>query len=258
MVVSQNRIAADVGAAILRKGGNAVDAAIATAFALAVTLPRAGNVGGGGYMLIHMAPKDGKPAQTIAIDWLRPGVAQHDLELLLGANGRMDPAKSYSMKGVAIPGTVAGLWEAHKRFGSLPWGTLIAPAIAMARDGVILSDDEAQANADQKKAMHDDAGRAAVFFKPDGSADAPGERWKQPDLAASLQIIAAGAATSFYTGRHRAEDRRGDEDRRRRDRREGPGRLSAGDLRADLVELSRAADRVYAAHPLPAGASPKR
>ncbi|MBN8813274.1 MULTISPECIES: gamma-glutamyltransferase [unclassified Sphingomonas] len=200
MVVSQNRIAADVGAAILRKGGNAVDAAIATAFALAVTLPRAGNVGGGGYMLIHMAAKDGKPARTIAIDYYGQASRNTTPDLLLGANGKMDPAKSYSMKGVAIPGTIAGLWEAHKRFGSLPWGTLIAPAIAMARDGVILSDDEAQANAEQKKAMYDDPAALAVFFKPDGSAYAPGERWRQPDLAATLQVIAARGRDGFYTG----------------------------------------------------------
>ncbi|MFS2110237.1 gamma-glutamyltransferase [Sphingomonas sp. Sphisp140] len=200
MVVSQNRIAADVGAAILRKGGNAVDAAVATAFALAVTLPRAGNVGGGGYMLIHMAAKDGKPAQTIAIDYYGQASRNTTPDLLIGANGKFDAAKGYSMKGVAIPGTVAGLWEAHKRFGALPWGTLIAPAIAMARDGVILSDDEAQANADQKKAMHDDAAALAVFFKPDGSAYAPGERWKQPELAATLQLIAAKGRDGFYTG----------------------------------------------------------
>lgn len=200
MVVSQNKIAAEVGAAILRKGGNAVDAAIATAFALAVTLPRAGNVGGGGYMLIHMAAKDGKPARTIAIDYYGQASRNTTPDLLLGANGKMDPAKSYSMKGVAIPGTIAGLWEAHKRFGALPWGTLIAPAIAMARDGVILSDDEAQANAEQKKAMHDDPAALAVFFKPDGSAYAPGERWQQPDLAATLQVIAARGRDGFYTG----------------------------------------------------------
>ncbi len=200
MVVSQNKIAAEVGAAILRKGGNAVDAAIATAFALAVTLPRAGNVGGGGYMLIHMGAKDGKPAQTLAIDYYGQASRNTTPDLLLGANGKLDPAKGYSMKGVAIPGTVAGLWEAHKRFGSLPWGRLIAPAIAMARNGVILSDDEAQANADQKKAMHDDAAALAMFFKPDGSAYAPGERWKQPDLAATLQVIAARGRDGFYTG----------------------------------------------------------
>lgn len=200
MVVSQNAIAARVGAAILRKGGNAVDAAIATAFALAVTLPRAGNIGGGGYMLIHMAAQGGKPAQTIAIDYYGQASRNTTPDLLLGANGKFDAAKGYSMKGVAIPGTVAGLWEAHRRFGSLPWGTLIAPAIAMAQGGVILSDDEAQANADQKKAMADDAAALRVFFKPDGSAYAAGERWKQPELAQSLKIIAARGRDGFYTG----------------------------------------------------------
>lgn len=200
MVVSQNRIAAAVGAAILRKGGNAVDAAVATAFALAVTLPRAGNIGGGGYMLVHMAGKDGKPAQTVAIDYYGQASRNTTPDLLLGEGGKFDAAKGYSMKGVAIPGTVAGLWEAHRRFGSLPWGTLIAPAIAMARDGVILSDDEAQANAEQKKAMSDDPAALAVFFKRDGSAFAAGERWAQPDLAATLRTIAARGRDGFYLG----------------------------------------------------------
>ena len=200
MVVSQNKVGAAVGAAILRKGGNAVDAAVATAFALAVVLPRAGNIGGGGYMLVHMTARNGKPAQTIAIDYYGQASRHTTPDLLLDARGRFDPAKGYSMKGVSIPGSVAGLWEAHKRFGSLPWGTLIAPAIAMASNGVILSDDEAQANADQKKAMSDDPAALAVYFKRDGSAYAPGELWKQPDLAATLKIIAAKGRDGFYTG----------------------------------------------------------
>ncbi|MCD2316198.1 gamma-glutamyltransferase [Sphingomonas sp. IC-11] len=200
MVVSQNIIASRVGAEILRKGGNAVDAAVAMGFALAVTLPRAGNIGGGGYMLVHMAAKDGKPAQDIAIDYYGQASRHTTPDLLLGANGRFDPAKGYSMKGAAIPGTVAGLWEAHQRFGSMPWGKLIAPAIAMAKQGVILSDDEAKANADQKAAMADDPAALAMFFKPDGSAYAPGERWKQPDLAATLKVIAAKGRDGFYTG----------------------------------------------------------
>ncbi|MCC2978516.1 gamma-glutamyltransferase [Sphingomonas sp. IC4-52] len=200
MVVSQNIIASRVGAEILRKGGNAVDAAVAMGFALAVTLPRAGNIGGGGYMLVHMAAKDGKPAQDIAIDYYGQASRHTTPDLLLGANGRFDPAKGYSMKGAAIPGTVAGLWEAHQRFGSMQWGKLIAPAIAMAKQGVILSDDEAKANADQKAAMADDPAALAMFFKPDGSAYAPGERWKQPDLAATLKVIAAKGRDGFYTG----------------------------------------------------------
>ncbi|WP_326524713.1 gamma-glutamyltransferase [Sphingomonas sp.] len=200
MVVSQNVIASRVGADILRKGGNAVDAAVAVGFALAVTLPRAGNIGGGGYMLIHMAARDGKPAVDLAIDYYGQAGRKTTPDLLLGENGRFDNAKGWSMKGVAIPGTVAGLWEAHRRFGSLPWGTLIAPAIAMAEQGVVLSDDEASANAAQRKGMEDDAAAMAMFFKADGSAYQPGETWKQPDLAATLKVIAAQGHDGFYKG----------------------------------------------------------
>lgn len=200
MVVSQNAIATRVGVEILRKGGNAVDAAVATAFALAVTLPRAGNIGGGGYMLIHMAATPDRPAQTIAIDYY--GQAPHATtpDLLLDAAGRFDREKGYSMKGVAIPGTVAGLWEAHQRFGKLRWGTLIAPAIALARNGVVLSDDEAKATAEQAKAMADDPGAMAAFFKPGGAPYQPGELFRQPDLAWSLKQIAARGRDGFYKG----------------------------------------------------------
>ncbi|MEH3036238.1 MAG: gamma-glutamyltransferase [Sphingomonas adhaesiva] len=200
MVVSQNVLAARVGADILRRGGNAVDAAVATGFALAVTLPRAGNVGGGGYMLIHMVAKDGRPAQTIAIDYYGQASRHTTPDLLVDAAGKLDQARVMSMKGVAIPGTVAGLWEAHRRFGKLPWGTLLAPAIAMAQQGVALSDDEAKANADQRRLMADDAAAMAMFFKPDGAAYAPGDRFRQPDLAATLKAIAAGGADAFYRG----------------------------------------------------------
>lgn len=200
MVVTQNAIATRIGADILRKGGNAVDAAVAVGFALAVTLPRAGNIGGGGYMLVHMAAKDGRPAETIAIDYYGQASRHTTPGLLVDAAGKLDQAKVMSMKGVAIPGTVAGLWEAHRRFGSLPWGTLIAPAIAMAENGVVLSDDEAKADADQKKAMGRDAAATAMFFKPDGSAYAAGDLFRAPDLAATLKIIAAKGRDGFYTG----------------------------------------------------------
>ena len=200
MVVSQNAIAARVGADILRKGGNAVDAAVATAFALAVTLPRAGNIGGGGYMLVHMAAHGSLPAQDLVIDYYGQASRHTTPDLLLDAKGKFDQAKGYSMKGVAIPGTVAGLWEAHRRFGSLPWGTLLAPAIAMAGKGVILSEDEAKSNADQRAAMADDHAALAVFFKADGSAYSSGERWRQADLAVTLKLIAAKGRDGFYTG----------------------------------------------------------
>ncbi len=200
MVVSQNAIASRIGADILRRGGNAVDAAVAMGFALAVTLPRAGNVGGGGYMLVHMAAANGKPAETIAIDYYGQASRHTTPDLLLDAQGKFDAGKGWSMKGVSTPGTVAGLWEAHRRYGKLKWGTLLAPAIALAEKGVILSDDEASANAAQKRGMADDPAALAVFFKADGSAYAPGERWKQPDLARTLKTIAAKGRDGFYTG----------------------------------------------------------
>jgi gamma-glutamyltranspeptidase/glutathione hydrolase len=232
MVVSQNAIAARVGADILRKGGNAVDAAVATGFALAVTLPRAGNIGGGGYMIVHMAARDGRPAQDIAIDYYGQASRHTTPNLLLNDKGRFDPAKGYSMKGVAIPGTVAGLWEAHRRFGSLPWGTLVAPAIALAEKGVVLSDDEAKANAEQKRAMADDPAALAVFFKRDGMAYEPGERWVQRDLAASLRTIAAKGRDGFYAGPLAAKLAAGI--------RAGGGVIDAGDLAAYQAVVSPA------------------
>lgn len=200
MVVSQNEIATRVGVEILRKGGNAVDAAVATGFALAVTLPRAGNVGGGGYMLVHMAPQNGKAAETIAIDYYGEAPAATTPDLLLDAQGKFDSAKGMSMKGVAIPGTVMGLWEAHRRYGKLKWGTLIAPAIALAKKGVPLSDDEAEAHADQKKLMADDPAAMAIFFRPDGSPMQPGDTFRQTDLGWTLTQIAKKGPDGFYKG----------------------------------------------------------
>ena len=200
MVVSQNRIATQVGAEILRKGGNAVDAAVATGFALAVTLPRAGNVGGGGYMLVHMAATPERPAQTIAIDYYGQAPAATTPTLLLGEKGKFDAAKGMSMKGVAIPGTVMGLWEAHRRYGRLKWGTLLAPAIALARKGVALSDDEAEAHADQKELMADDPAATAIFFRPDGTAWRAGDPFRQVDLAWTLSQIARKGPDGFYKG----------------------------------------------------------
>ncbi len=200
MVVSQNKIATRVGVEILRKGGNAVDAAVATGFALAVTLPRAGNVGGGGYMLVHMAAQNGKPAETIAIDYYGEAPAGTTPDLLLDANGKFDNAKGMSMKGVAIPGTVMGLWEAHRRYGKLKWGTLIAPAIALAKKGVPLSDDEAEAHADQKKLMADDPAAMAIFFRRDGSAWQAGDTFRQTDLGWTLTQIAKKGPDGFYKG----------------------------------------------------------
>ena len=200
MVVAQNAYGTNVGVAILRKGGNAVDAAVAVAFAEAVSLARAGNLGGGGYMLVHMAAHDGKPAATVAIDYY--GLAPHRVtpDFLLGANDRPDHAKEWSFKGVAVPGTVAGLWEAHQRFGKLPWADVVQPAIDLAVKGVVLSDAEADATAQQAKTLGNDPGARAIYLKPDGSPYKAGEVFRQPDLARTLTAIRDHGRDGFYKG----------------------------------------------------------
>ncbi|MBW8814348.1 MAG: gamma-glutamyltransferase [Caulobacterales bacterium] len=197
MVVSQNKIGAQIGAEILRKGGNAVDAAVAVGIAQALTLPRAGNLGGGGYMLVYNAADH----KTTAIEYYGQAPMAVTPDFLLGANGKVDRAKVLSFKGVTVPGTVAGLWEAHKRFGKLPWAQLIQPTIDLATKGVILSDDEATTLAGRKAQMAKDPGGAyKLFFKPGGVAYKAGKVFKNPELAWTLKQIQARGADGFYKG----------------------------------------------------------
>jgi gamma-glutamyltranspeptidase/glutathione hydrolase len=200
MVASQSAPATLVGTDILRQGGNAVDAAIAVALAEAITLPRAGNLGGGGYMLVHMAATADRPATTIAINYYGLAPTATTPDLLVGANGRTDQGKVMSFMGVAVPGTVAGLWEAHQRFGTLPWARLVEPAIRLARDGVVLSDGEASATAGRQEMLGRDPGARAAFLRPDGTPYAAGDLFRQPDLAWSLEQVATGGRDAFYTG----------------------------------------------------------
>src|SRR5262249_60786986 len=140
MVVAQEKIAAQIGAGILREGGNAVDAAVATGFALAVTYPRAGNVGGGGFMVIHSAER----GQDITIDYRETAPAAMTKDIFLGPDGKPDPAKSRdSALGIGVPGTVAGLALALERYGSgkFTLADVLQPAIALARDGFVVTDD---------------------------------------------------------------------------------------------------------------------
>ncbi|MCK5908990.1 MAG: gamma-glutamyltransferase, partial [Caulobacter sp.] len=140
MVVSQNTIATKVGADILRQGGNAVDAAVATAFALAVTLPRAGNIGGDGFMMVHLA----KTGETIFIDYRGVAPKAAKLDTFVDQDGKeIDDVASKGYRAPTVPGTVAGLYLAHQKYGRLPWKTLVEPAYRLAADGVALSPDEA-------------------------------------------------------------------------------------------------------------------
>ncbi|WP_347302008.1 gamma-glutamyltransferase [Croceibacterium sp. TMG7-5b_MA50] len=200
MVSSQSAPATLVGTEILRQGGNAVDAAIAVGLAEAVTLPRAGNLGGGGYMVVHMAATADRPASTIAINYY--GILPQAItpETMLGSNGRPDQSKVMSFLGTTVPGTVAGLWEAHQRYGSMPWAKLVEPAIRLARDGVKLTDGEAEATAGRAAMLGRDPGARAAYLKADGTPYQPGELFRQPDLAWSLQQIAEGGRDAFYKG----------------------------------------------------------
>lgn len=196
MVVAQSKIAARIGAEILRKGGNAVDAAVAVGIAETMTLPRAGNVGGGGYMLVY----DAATKKTVAIEYYGQAPNAVTPDLLLGEDGKLSEAKVMSFKGVTIPGTVAGLYEAHKRFGKLPWKQLIQPTIDLASKGMVMTDDEAVTLAERRQALGKDPGALKVFYKPDGSTYGPGETFRNKDLVWTLKQIQARGADGFYRG----------------------------------------------------------
>ncbi|WP_134726240.1 gamma-glutamyltransferase [Paracoccus luteus] len=197
MVSTQERVAAEVGRDILAQGGNAVDAAVAVAFALAVTLPRAGNIGGGGFMLVH----DAKAGTTHAIDYRETAPASAERDMFLNAAGDADSDKSrYSGLATGVPGTVAGMRLALDRHGSMTWAEVIAPAIRLAAEGIAVTPDQA----DSLEDAHDDLTRypsaAAIFYKPDGGFWQPGERLVQADLGRTLQRIADEGPDGFYKG----------------------------------------------------------
>jgi gamma-glutamyltranspeptidase/glutathione hydrolase len=198
MVVAMESIATDVGVSVLQKGGNAVDAAVAIGFALAVTHPFAGNIGGGGYMLIYNA----RDKSTTAIEYYGQAPLAVTPDLLLGADGKPDRSKALSFKGVAVPGTIAGLYAAHMRFGRMSWAKLIQPTIDLAKKGLVMSDDEAMALAARKAQMAKDPSGAALklYFKADGSAYKPGDVFVNPELAWTLKQIKDRGADGFYKG----------------------------------------------------------
>jgi gamma-glutamyltranspeptidase / glutathione hydrolase len=199
MVVAQEKLAAIIGADILRQGGNAVDAAVATGFALAVTYPRAGNIGGGGFMVIHSAER----GQDIAIDYRETAPAAITQDVFLGPDGKPDPAKSRdSALGIGVPGTVAGLALALEKFGSgkFTLAEILKPAIALARDGFVVADDTADTLSDMYRRMSRWPNSAKGFSKADGSPLRDGDTLVQGDLAAVLSSIAEQGPRGFYEG----------------------------------------------------------
>jgi gamma-glutamyltranspeptidase / glutathione hydrolase len=199
MVVAQEARAAKIGSEFLAKGGNAVDAAVATGFALAVTYPRAGNIGGGGYMVIHLA----RPNRQIAIDYRETAPKATTPDIFLNEKGDPDPRKSRdSALAIGVPGTVAGLALAHQRFGSglFSLADLIAPAIKLAREGIPIQDDVADSLPRAQTRLARWPASAKIFLKSDGSALAPGDTLIQSDLANTLEAIAQGGPRAFYEG----------------------------------------------------------
>jgi gamma-glutamyltranspeptidase / glutathione hydrolase len=199
MVASQEAQATRIGVAVLEKGGNAVDAAVAVGFALAVTYPQAGNIGGGGFMLIHLADR----REHIAIDYREMAPRATTRDIFLDDKGEADPWKSRdSGLAVGVPGTVAGLALALERFGSgrLSWGELIAPAIALARDGFLVDDELAQSLPRAQPRLARWPASAQIFPKTDGVALGPGDRLVQTDLADTLAAIAHDGPRAFYRG----------------------------------------------------------
>ncbi|WP_243079874.1 gamma-glutamyltransferase [Pantoea sp. MQR6] len=197
MVASVDAMATNVGVDILRQGGNAVDAAVAVGFALAVTHPQAGNLGGGGFMLLRTAS-----GRTTAIDFreMAPGHASRDM--FLDKQGNADSKLSLtSHLASGTPGTVAGFALAAQKYGTLPLSTLLAPAIKLARDGFVVND----ALADDlktygKEVLITHANSKAIFYKPDGTPWQKGDRLVQKNLAHSLALIAQQGPDAFYKG----------------------------------------------------------
>ena len=197
MVVGPEQLAAEVGAQILRQGGNAIDAAVATGFALAVTYPRAGNLAGGGFMLIHLADDD----RETLIDYRETAPAAASRDMFLDNEGNLDKQREYfSLQSAGVPGTVAGMLYALEKYGTLTREQALAPAIALARDGIPVSYSlffEISASAQN---LRKNPAAERQFFQPDGSAYAVGDIWRQPDLAWTLSEISEKGVEGFYAG----------------------------------------------------------
>lgn len=198
MVASQNTLSSIIGARILEQGGNAVDAAVAMGFSLAVTLPRAGNLGGGGFMVVHMAAE----GKTLTIDYRGSAPASASAEQFLNADGEVDFSRSkLGYTASTVPGTVAGLHEAHQRWGKLPWKTVLAPAIEQAKKGILVTRDLAWALNSKRAVLMQNSDSSRTYFKDTGAGYQPGELMRRPDLAWTLQQIADRGRDGFYRGK---------------------------------------------------------
>jgi gamma-glutamyltranspeptidase/glutathione hydrolase len=197
MVASQEAVATGIGLEVLQQGGNAVDAAVSVAFALAVTLPRAGNLGGGGFMVVH----DAESGETVAIDYREMSGEAAFRDMYLDEAGEADSDKSrYSGLAVGVPGTVAGMALALERYGTISLADALAPAIALAENGIEASEDLSDSLKGLTERLQKWPSSTEVFYKEGGVPFEPGETLVQADLAVSMKAIAAGGPAAFYQG----------------------------------------------------------
>ncbi|MFC3879752.1 gamma-glutamyltransferase [Algoriphagus namhaensis] len=196
MVVSDHHLSSEVGVSILKKGGNAIDAAVATALSLAVTHPEAGNIGGGGFIVFMKADGD-----VTTFDFREKAPLAASPTMFLDENGEIrDNSNHKGLLSVGVPGTVAGLYQAHQKYGKLPWGELVQPAIDQAKNGFPMSFGlyRAALQVSKRDSSYD---ILQNFFRgPDGEVVAPGELWKQPALAQTLEAIRDQGRDGFYKG----------------------------------------------------------
>jgi gamma-glutamyltranspeptidase/glutathione hydrolase len=194
MVVAQEPLAADVGLSVLKSGGNAVDAAVAVGFALAVTHPSAGNLGGGGFMLIRMA--NGK---TTFLDFREEAPAKATRDMYIGPDGNPTKESIFGWRSSGVPGSVSGFAFAHKKYGSKPWNELITPAVKLASDGFPVSGSLREGLDRSSKSLSSDPESTRIFLNSNHPF-AVGDTLKQPELAATLDRIAKHGEKGFYEG----------------------------------------------------------
>jgi len=197
MVVTGEEIAAQIGVEVLQKGGNAVDAAVTIGLVKAVTYPRAGNIGGGGFMLIYSA----KTEEIVAIDYREKAPLKATRDMFLDEKGNIDSDLSlFSYQSAGVPGTIAGMAMALEKYGTFSLAEALAPAIAIAEEGFIITRTSSDYIKKKEKRLKRYPTTAAIFFKPDGSFYEAGDRFVQNDLANTLKAIAKKGIKAFYEG----------------------------------------------------------
>jgi len=195
MVVSQHYLATNAGHSILADGGNAYDASIAVAFALAVVLPRAGNIGGGGFMVMF----DEATQESLSIDYREMAPEAATKDMFLSSDGSVNKKRAtQGILSIGVPGTVYGMWEVHKKFGSLPWSALLAPAIELAEDGFLISPFMADALNKRYEKLAKFKNFKTIFYS--NYPVQMNQRLKQPDLANTLKTISINGVKGFYEG----------------------------------------------------------